>query len=92
MKGMFKEIIKETTSFSNEIPSSVINEEQNRGDISDDEEKSDEEMEISSSDEDSDLYIEQVTTLDRISLISHKNEYRSKEKRFQLAEAKEPND
>ena len=62
MKGMFKEIIKETTSFSNEIPSSVINEEQNRGDISDDEEKSDEEMEISSSDEDSDLYIEQVTT------------------------------
>ena len=92
MKGMFKEIIKETTSFSNEIPSSVINEEQNRGDISDDEEKSDEEMEISSSDEDSDLYIEQVTTLDRISLISHKKKYRSKEKRFQLAEAKEPND
>ena len=92
MKGMLKKMVKEMTSSSNEIHLSVDKEERNRDDISDEEEKDDEEMEISSSDEDSDLYIEQVTTLDRISLISHKNEYRSKEKRFQLAEAKEPND
>ena len=78
---MFKEMVKEMTSSSNEIPLSVNNEERNSDEISDEEEKDDEEMEISSSDEDLDLYTEHVTTPDRISLRAHKKNISSKRKK-----------
>ena len=58
MKDMFKEMMKEMTSPSNKTPSSINKEERKRDDTSDEEEKDNEEIEISSSDEDSDLYTE----------------------------------
>ena len=88
MKGMFKEMVKEITSSSNKIPSSVNNEEQNNHYISDKKEKYDEEMEISSSDEDSDLYTEQVTTPDRISLRAHKKNGSYKRKKISARQSK----
>ena len=80
MKGMFKEMVKEMTSSSNEIPSTVNNVERNSDDISYENEKDDEEMEIISSDEELVLYTDQVTTLDRISLSAHKKKISSKGK------------
>ena len=88
IKGMFKEMVKEMTSSSNEILSSVNNTERNSDDISYKDEKYDEEMEIVSSDEDSDLYTEQVTTPDRISLSAHKKNISSKRKKTSTRRSK----
>ena len=46
MKGMFKEMVKQMTSSSNEIPSSVNNEKRNREHISVEEEKDDEKKKL----------------------------------------------
>ena len=88
IKGMFKEMVKEMTSSSNEIPSSVNNTERNSDDISYKGEKGDEEMEIISSDEDSDLYTEQVTTPDRISVSAHKKNISCKRKKTSARRSK----
>ena len=77
MKGMFKAMVKEMTSSSNEIPSTVNNVERNSDDISYEDEKDDEEIEIISSDEELVLYTEQVTTPDRSSLRAHKKKISS---------------
>ena len=55
MKDMFKEIVKEMTSSSSDIPSSVTKAERNSDDVYYEDEKDDKEMEIISLDEDSDL-------------------------------------
>ena len=88
MKDMFKEMVKETTSPSNETPSSINKEKRKRDDTSDEEEKGDEELEIISSDEDSDLYTAQVTTPDRSSLRAHKKKISSKRRKTSARRSK----
>ena len=92
MKDMFKEIVKEMTSSSSDIPSSVTKAERNSDDIYYEDEKDDKVMEIISLDEDFDLYTEQVTVPERISLSAQKKNIYFKKKRLQLAEVKIPND
>ena len=81
MKDMFKEMIKEmtTTTNENEYDKQI---ERNNHDISYEEERDDEELDILSFDEDTDLYIDQETINGRSSLRAHKKKIIQKKEDF----------
>ena len=81
MKDMFKEMMKEvtTTNINNELNQQTA---RNNDDISYEEEQEDEEMDILSSDEDTDLYTDQETTrTERSSQRAQKKKMSSKRKK-----------
>ena len=87
MKDMFKEIIKEmtTTTKDNEYDNQI---ERNNDNISYEEEIDDADIEILSSDDDTDPYTDQKPTNERSSLRAHKNMTSSKRKKISSRRSK----